>query len=279
MDNLELKKHANDVRKGIVTATHAAKCGHPGGSLSSADLYTFLYFEEMNIDPKNPAKEDRDRFVLSKGHTAPGLYSALAYRGFFPVEDLKTLRHLGSYLQGHPNMHIPGVDMASGSLGQGISAAAGMALGAKLGNKDFRVYTLLGDGELEEGQVWEAAMFSGFRKLDNLCVIVDNNGLQIDGPIDQVCSPYPIDKKFESFNFHVINVDAHDFDALRNAFKEAKETKGMPTAIIMHSLKGKGVSFMEGSVDWHGKAPNDEEYAVAMADLAKIDEELAKEGN
>ncbi len=279
MDNLELKKHANDVRKGIVTATHAAKCGHPGGSLSSADLYTFLYFEEMNIDPKNPAKEDRDRFVLSKGHTAPGLYSALAYRGFFPVEDLKTLRHLGSYLQGHPNMHIPGVDMASGSLGQGISAAAGMALGAKLGNKDFRVYTLLGDGELEEGQVWEAAMFSGFRKLDNLCVIVDNNGLQIDGPIDQVCSPYPIDKKFEAFNFHVINVDAHDFDALRNAFKEAKETKGMPTAIIMHSLKGKGVSFMEGSVDWHGKAPNDEEYAVAMADLAKIDEELAKEGN
>ena len=279
MDNLELKKHANDVRKGIVTATHAAKCGHPGGSLSSADLYTFLYFEEMNIDPKNPAKEDRDRFVLSKGHTAPGLYSALAYRGFFPVEDLKTLRHLGSYLQGHPNMHIPGVDMASGSLGQGISAAAGMALGAKLGNKDFRVYTLLGDGELEEGQVWEAAMFSGFRKLDNLCVIVDNNGLQIDGPIDQVCSPYPIDKKFEAFNFHVINVDAHDFDALRNAFNEAKETKGMPTAIIMHSLKGKGVSFMEGSVDWHGKAPNDEEYAVAMADLAKIDEELAKEGN
>jgi transketolase len=279
MDNLELKKHANDVRKGIVTSTHAAKCGHPGGSLSSADLYTFLYFEEMNIDPKNPEKEDRDRFVLSKGHTAPGLYSALAYRGFFPVEDLKTLRHLGSYLQGHPNMHIPGVDMASGSLGQGISAAAGMALGAKLSNKDFRVYTLLGDGELEEGQVWEAAMFSGFRKLDNFCVIVDNNGLQIDGPVDQVCSPYPIDKKFESFNFHVINVDAHDFDALRAAFKEARETKGSPTAIIMHSLKGKGVSFMEGSVDWHGKAPNDEEYATAMADLAKIDEELAKEGN
>ena len=278
MDNLELKKHANDVRKGIVTSTHAAKCGHPGGSLSAADLYTYLYFEEMNIDPKNPAKEDRDRFVLSKGHTAPGLYSALAYRGFFPVEDLKTLRHLGSYLQGHPNMHIPGVDMASGSLGQGISAAAGMALGAKLSNKDFRVYTLLGDGEIEEGQVWEAAMFAGFRKLDNFVVIVDNNGLQIDGPIDQVCSPYPIDKKFEAFNFHVINVDAHDFDALRNAFKEAKATKGMPTAIIMHSVKGKGVSFMENSVDWHGKAPNDDEYATAMADLAKIDEELAKEG-
>ena len=278
MDNLELKKHANDVRKGIVTSTHAAKCGHPGGSLSAADLYTFLYFEEMNIDPKNPGKEDRDRFVLSKGHTAPGLYSALAYRGFFPVEDLKTLRHLGSYLQGHPNMHIPGVDMASGSLGQGISAAAGMALGAKLSNKDFRVYTLLGDGEIEEGQVWEAAMFAGFRKLDNFVVIVDNNGLQIDGPIDQVCSPYPIDKKFEAFNFHVINVDAHDFDALRSAFNEAKATKGMPTAIIMHSVKGKGVSFMENSVDWHGKAPNDDEYATAMADLAKIDEELAKEG-
>ncbi|MBR4276930.1 MAG: transketolase [Lachnospiraceae bacterium] len=278
MDNLELKKHANDVRKGIVTSTHAAKCGHPGGSLSAADLYTFLYFEELNIDPKNPGKEDRDRFVLSKGHTAPGLYSALAYRGFFPVEDLKTLRHLGSYLQGHPNMHIPGVDMASGSLGQGISAAAGMALGAKLGGKDFRVYTLLGDGEIEEGQVWEAAMFAGFRKLDNFVVIVDNNGLQIDGPIDKVCSPYPIDKKFEAFNFHVINVDAHDFDALRSAFNEAKATKGMPTAIIMHSVKGKGVSFMENSVDWHGKAPNDEEYATAMADLAKIDEELAKEG-
>ena len=278
MDNLQLKKYANEVRKGIVTSTHSAKAGHPGGSLSAADVFTFLYFEEMNIDPKNPAKEDRDRFVLSKGHTAPGLYSALANRGYFPVEDLKTLRKLGSYLQGHPNMHIPGVDMASGSLGQGISAAAGMALGAKLGGKDFRVYTLLGDGEIEEGQVWEAAMFAGFRKLDNFVVIVDNNGLQIDGPIGQVCSPYPIDKKFEAFNFHVINVDAHDFDALRNAFNEAKATKGMPTAIIMHSVKGKGVSFMENSVDWHGKAPNDEEYATAMADLAKIDEELAKEG-
>jgi transketolase len=279
MDNLELKKQANNVRKGIVTSTHAAKAGHPGGSLSAADVFTFLYFEEMNIDPKNPQKEDRDRFVLSKGHTAPGLYAALAYRGFFPVEDLTTLRKLGSYLQGHPNMHIPGVDMASGSLGQGISAAAGMALGAKLGGKDFRVYTLLGDGELEEGQVWEAAMFAGFRKLDNLVVIVDNNGLQIDGPIDKVCSPYPIDKKFEAFNFHVINVDAHDFDALRAAFKEARETKGCPTCIVLHSLKGKGVSFMEGSVDWHGKAPNDEEYAVAMADLAKIDEALEKEGH
>ncbi len=278
MNNLELKKHANDVRKGIVTAVHSAKAGHPGGSLSAADMFTFLYFEEMNIDPKNPKKEDRDRFVLSKGHTAPGLYSALANRGYFPVEDLTTLRKLGSYLQGHPCVHIPGVDMSSGSLGQGISAAVGMALGGKLDNRDFRVYTVLGDGELEEGQVWEASMFAGHRKLDNLCVIVDNNNLQIDGPIDQVCSPYPIDKKFEAFNFHVINIDAHDFDQIRSALKEARETKGMPTCIVMHSLKGKGVSFMENSVDWHGKAPNDEEYAVAMADLEKIAEELEKEG-
>ena len=276
MNNLELQKHANDVRKGIVTAVHSAKAGHPGGSLSSADVFTFLYFEEMNIDPEHPDKEDRDRFVLSKGHNAPGLYSALANRGFFPVEDLTTLRKLGSYLQGHPCIHIPGVDMSSGSLGQGISAAAGMALGAKMGGKDYRVYTLLGDGEIEEGQVWEAAMFAGFRKLDNLCVIVDNNNLQIDGPIDQVCSPYPIDKKFEAFNFYVINVDAHDFDALRGAFQEARKTKGCPTCIVMHSLKGKGVSFMENSIDWHGKAPNDEEYAVAMADLEKIGAELEK---
>ena len=278
MNNLELQKHANDVRKGIVTAVHSAKAGHPGGSLSAADIYTYLYFEEMNIDPKDPDKDDRDRFVLSKGHTAPGLYSTLANRGFFPVEDLKTLRHLGSYLQGHPCIHIPGVDMSSGSLGQGVSAAVGMALGARMGGKDFRVYTLLGDGEIQEGQVWEAAMFAGHRKLDNLCVIVDNNNLQIDGPIDQVCSPYPIDKKFEAFNFHVINVDAHDFDAIRAAFKEARETKGMPTCIVAHSLKGKGVSFMENSVDWHGKAPNDDEYAVAMADLEKIGAELEKAG-
>ena len=278
MNNLELQKHANDVRKGIVTAVHSAKAGHPGGSLSSADVFTFLYFEEMNIDPEHPDKEDRDRFVLSKGHNAPGLYSALANRGFFPVEDLTTLRKLGSYLQGHPCIHIPGVDMSSGSLGQGISAAAGMALGAKMGGKDYRVYTLLGDGEIEEGQVWEAAMFAGFRKLDNLCVIVDNNNLQIDGPIDQVCSPYPIDKKFEAFNFYVINVDAHDFDALRGAFQEARKTKGCPACIVMHSLKGKGVSFMENSIDWHGKAPNDEEYAVAMADLEKIGAELEKAG-
>ena len=278
MNNLELQKHANEVRKGIVTAVHGAKAGHPGGSLSAADAFTFLYFEEMNIDPADPDKKDRDRFVLSKGHTAPGLYSTLANRGFFPVEDLKTLRHLGSYLQGHPCIHIPGVDMSSGSLGQGISAAVGIALGAKMNQESFRVYTLLGDGELEEGQVWEASMFAGHRKLDNLCVIVDNNNLQIDGPIDQVCSPYPIDKKFEAFNFHVINVDAHDFDALRAAFREARETKGMPTCIVLHSLKGKGVSYMENSIDWHGKAPNDEEYAVAMADLEKIGAELEKAG-
>lgn len=278
MNNLELQKQANEIRKGIVTAVHSAKAGHPGGSLSAADIYTYLYFEEMNIDPENPHMEDRDRFVLSKGHTAPGLYSTLAHRGFFPVEDLVTLRKLGSYLQGHPCVHIPGVDMSSGSLGQGISAAVGMALGAKLDRKDFRVYTLLGDGEIEEGQVWEAAMFAGHRKLDNLCVIVDNNNLQIDGPIDQVCSPYPIDKKFEAFNFHVINVEAHDFDALRAAFAQARQTKGMPTCIVAHSLKGKGVSFMENSVDWHGKAPNDEEYAVAMKDLEKIGAELEKAG-
>lgn len=278
MNNLELKKTANEVRKGIVTAVHSAKAGHPGGSLSAADIYTYLYFEEMNINPEEPKMEDRDRFVLSKGHTAPGLYSALAHRGFFPVGDLVTLRKLGSYLQGHPCMqHIPGVDMSSGSLGQGISAAVGMALAGKMDKKDYRVYTLLGDGELEEGQVWEAAMFAGHRKLDNLVVIVDNNGLQIDGPVTEVCSPYPIDEKFKAFNFHVINIDAHDFDEIRAAFNEARQTKGMPTAIIAHSLKGKGVSFMEGSVDWHGKAPNDEQYETAMEDLEKIGEALLKE--
>ena len=272
MNNLELAKAANEVRKGIVTAVHGAKAGHPGGSLSAADIFTYLYFEEMNIDPADPKKEDRDRFVLSKGHTAPGLYSTLANRGYFPVEDLPTLRHLGSYLQGHPCLqHVPGVDMSSGSLGQGISAAAGMALGAKMSGKDFRVYTLLGDGEIEEGQVWEAAMFAGHRKLDNLCVIVDNNGLQIDGRIDDVCSPNPIDKKFEAFNFHVINLkDGNDMAQIRAAFEEARNTKGMPTAIIAHTLKGKGVSFMEGSVDWHGKAPNDEQYEIAMKDLESI---------
>jgi transketolase len=277
MNKLELQKTANEVRKGIVTAVHSAKAGHPGGSLSAADIFTYLYFEEMNIDPKDPKKADRDRFVLSKGHTAPGLYSTLAQRGYFPVEDLKTLRHLGSYLQGHPDMkHIPGVDMSSGSLGQGISAAVGMALSAKLSGDSYRVYTLLGDGEIQEGQVWEASMFAGARKLDNLVVIVDNNGLQIDGKIEDVCSPYPIDKKFEAFNFHVINVDAHDFDALKAAFDEAKATKGQPTAIIAHSVKGKGVSFMENNVGWHGKAPNDEEYATAMADLEKVGEALCQ---
>lgn len=275
MNKLELQKTANEVRKGIVTAVHGAKAGHPGGSLSAADIFTYLYFEEMNIDPKDPKKEDRDRFVLSKGHNAPGLYSALANRGYFPVEDLKTLRHLGSYLQGHPCMQeTPGVDMSSGSLGQGISAAVGMALAGKMDNKSYRVYTLLGDGEIQEGQVWEASMFAGHRKLDNLVVIVDNNGLQIDGKIDDVCSPYPIDKKFEAFNFHVININGNDFDQLEAAFKEARATKGMPTAIICKTLKGKGVSFMEGNVGWHGKAPNDEEYAVAMSDLEKIGKEL-----
>ena len=278
MNKLELQKTANEVRKGIVTAVHSAKAGHPGGSLSAADLFTYLYFEEMNIDPKEPKKADRDRFVLSKGHTAPGLYATLANRGYFPVEDLKTLRHIGSYLQGHPDMkHIPGVDMSSGSLGQGISAAVGMALAGKMDNADYRVYTLLGDGEIQEGQVWEASMFAGHRKLDNLVVIVDNNGLQIDGKIEDVCSPYPIDKKFEAFNFHLINVeDGNDFDQLAAAFKEAKETKGMPTAIIMKTVKGKGVSYMENNAGWHGKAPNDEEYAIAMADLEKVGEALCQ---
>lgn len=278
MNKLELQITANEVRKGIVTAVHSAKAGHPGGSLSAADIFTYLYFEEMNIDPKNPKKPDRDRFVLSKGHTAPGLYSTLAQRGYFPVEDLKTLRHLGSYLQGHPDMkHIPGVDMSSGSLGQGISAAVGMALSAKLTNDDYRVYTLLGDGEIQEGQVWEAAMFAGFRRLDNLVVIVDNNGLQIDGPVDQVCSPYPINEKFKAFNFHVIDLkNGNDMDQIADAFKEARNTKGMPTAIIAHTVKGKGVSFMENQVGWHGKAPNDEEYAVAMEDLRKEGEALCQ---
>ena len=278
MNKLELQKTANEISKGIITAVHSAKAGHPGGSLSATEAFTYLYFEEMNIDPQDPKKADRDRFVLSKGHTAPGLYSTLAHRGYFPVEDLKTLRHLGSYLQGHPDMkHIPGVDMSSGSLGQGISAAVGMALSAKMSQESYRVYTLLGDGEIQEGQVWEAAMFAGHRKLDNLTVIVDNNGLQIDGNIEDVCSPYPIDKKFEAFNFHVINVeDGNDFDQLKAAFDEAKATKGMPTAIIMKTVKGKDVSFMENNAGWHGKAPNDAEYEIAMADLEKVGEALCQ---
>ena len=277
MNKLELMKTANEVRKGIVTAVHSAKAGHPGGSLSAADIFTYLYFEEMNIDPKEPKKADRDRFVLSKGHTAPGLYSVLAQRGYFAVEDLKTLRHTGSYLQGHPDMkHIPGVDMSSGSLGQGISAAVGMAIAGKLDNADYRVYTLLGDGEIQEGQVWEAAMLAAHKKLDNLVVIVDNNNLQIDGAIDEVNSPYPIDKKFEAFNFHVINIDGNDFDQIDAAFKEAKTVKGCPTAIIAKTIKGKDVSFMENQAGWHGKAPNDEDYAVAMADLEKVGEALCQ---
>lgn len=277
MNKLELMKMANEVRKGAITAVHSAKSGHPGGSLSAADIYTYLYFEEMNVDPKDPKKADRDRFVLSKGHTAPGYYATLANKGFFPVEDLTTLRKVGSYLQGHPDMkHIPGVDMSSGSLGQGISAAVGMAISAKLNDASYRVYTLLGDGEIQEGQVWEAAMLAGHRKLDNLVVIVDNNNLQIDGTVEEVNSPYPIDKKFEAFNFHVINIDGHDFDAIDAAFKEAREIKGQPTAIIAKTVKGKGVSFMENQVSWHGSAPNDEQYAVAMADLEKVGEALCQ---
>ena len=277
MNNLELSKIANEVRKGVIKSTHSAKSGHPGGSLSVADIMTYLYFEEMNVDPMNPQCADRDRFVLSKGHVAPALYAALAEKGFFPKEDLLTLRHVGSYLQGHPDMKsVPGVDMSSGSLGQGVSCAAGMAVAAKLDNKDYRVYAITGDGEIEEGQIWEAAMFAGFRKLDNLVVVVDNNNLQIDGSIDTVCSPYPIDKKFEAFNFHTIVIDGHNFDEIRAAFKEARETKGMPTAIIAKTVKGKGVSFMENNVGWHGKGPNDEECRIALEELEKAGEALCQ---
>ena len=278
MNKTELQKMAVEVRKGVVTGVYNAKSGHPGGSLSAADIFTYLFFEELNIDPKNPDKPDRDRFVLSKGHTAPGYYAALANRGFFPVEDLKTLRKVGSYLQGHPDKkHIPGVDMSSGSLGQGISAAVGMALSAKLSKEDYRVYTLLGDGEIQEGQVWEAAMFAGHRKLDNFVAIVDNNNLQIDGAVDEVCTPYPIDEKFKAFNFHVINVaDGNDMAQLRAAFDEAKATKGKPTAIIAKTIKGKGVSFMENQASWHGTAPNDEQYAQAMEELEKAGESLCQ---
>ena len=278
MNKLDLQKTAVEVRRGIINATHAAKSGHPGGSLSATEAFTYLYFEEMNIDPANPQDPDRDRFVLSKGHTAPGLYSTLANRGFFPVEDLLTLRHIGSHLQGHPCMqHTPGLDMSSGSLGQGISVAVGMALSGKVRGKDYRVYTLLGDGEIQEGQVWEAAMFAAAKKLDNLLVIVDNNGLQIDGKIEDVNSPYPIDEKFAAFNFHVINVeDGNDFDQLDAAFKEAKEVKGVPSVIIMKTVKGKDISFMENKAGWHGKAPNDEEYAIAMDDLKKVEDALCQ---
>ncbi|MCI7640234.1 MAG: transketolase [Clostridiales bacterium] len=264
----QLKITACKVRMGVIEGTHGARAGHPGGSLSAADLFTYLYFREMNIEPANPKWEDRDRFVLSKGHTAPGLYAALANRGFFPVEDLSTLRHIDSYLQGHPNMNtVPGVDMSTGSLGQGISVACGMALGAKHQGKSFRVYTLLGDGEIEEGQVWEACMFAAHYKLDNLCVIVDNNGLQIDGPVAKVMSPYPIDEKLRAFGFHVEVIDGHDFDQIEAAMNVARVTSGKPTAIVMKTTKGKGVSFMENQVGWHGKAPNDAEYEAAMREL------------
>ena len=277
MTKLELEKIAVEVRKGIVTSVHSAKSGHPGGSLSAADIFTYLYFVEMHVDPANPKDENRDRFVLSKGHVAPGLYATLAQRGFFPVEELTGLRHIGSMLQGHPDMkHIPGVDMSSGSLGQGFSAAVGMALAGKMDGKDYRVYALAGDGEIQEGQIWEASMFAGAWKLDNLVLIVDNNGLQIDGNIADVCSPYPIEDKFRAFNFHVITINGHDFDEIAAALKEARETKGMPTAIIAKTVKGKGVSFMENEAGWHGKAPNDEEYAIAMEDLRKAGEALCQ---
>lgn len=275
MNQLELQKQALEIRKSVLDAVHSAKAGHPGGSLSATDILTYLYFEEMNIEPKNPKKEDRDRFVLSKGHSAPALYAVLAHRGYFPVEDLLTLRKIDSYLQGHPDMkNIPGVDMTTGSLGQGISAGVGMALAGKMKNADYRVYVMCGDGEIQEGQVWEAAMFAGFHKLDNLCVIVDNNNLQIDGSVEEICSPYPIDKKFEGFNFHTISIDGHNFEQIRAAFEEAKTVKGMPTVIIAKTVKGKGVSFMENNYKWHGTAPNDEKYVAAMEELGKAGEVL-----
>ena len=277
MTNAELEKKANEVRQSIVTALHSAKSGHPGGSLSAADIMTYLYFEEMNVDPKNPKMADRDRFVLSKGHVAPALYSVLAHKGYFPVEDLVTLRHTGSYLQGHPDMkHIPGVDMSAGSLGQGLSCAVGMAQAGKMDDKDYQVYAMCGDGEIQEGQIWEAAMWAGAHHLDNLTVIVDNNNLQIDGTVEEVCSPYPIDKKFEAFNFHVININGNDMEEIRNAFAEAKKVKGMPVAISAKTTKGKGVSFMENQVGWHGKAPNDEQYEQAMEELKKAGEALCQ---
>ena len=277
MTELELKKTANEVRKNIVTAVYHAHSGHPGGSLSAADILTYLYFEEMNVDPKDPGKADRDRFVLSKGHAAPGLYSALAERGYIDKEELKGLRHVGCFLQGHPDMkHIPGVDMSAGSLGQGLSCAVGMAQAGKMDDKDYQVYAMCGDGEIQEGQIWEAAMWAGAHHLDNLTVIVDNNNLQIDGTVEEVCSPYPIDKKFEAFNFHVININGNDMEEIRNAFAEAKKVKGMPVAIIAKTTKGKGVSFMEDQAGWHGKAPNDEQYAQAMEELEKAGEALCQ---
>jgi transketolase len=278
MENIELKKLANQVRKGILTAVYSAQSGHPGGSLSAADIMTYLYFEEMNVGPDKIDDPDRDRFVLSKGHACPALYSAMALKGYFPVEELKTFRKVGARLQGHPSMRLlPGLEMSTGSLGQGVSAACGMALAGKIDGKDFRVYTMLGDGELEEGQVWEAAMFAGAKKLDNLCVIVDNNNLQIDGNIADVNDPQPIADKFRAFRFHVIEIEGHDFDQIRAAFAEARRTKGEPTCILARTVKGKGISYMENAAGWHGKAPNDEQYATAVADLEKIDAALAKE--
>ncbi|MCD8132746.1 MAG: transketolase [Clostridiales bacterium] len=277
MTKTELEKLAVEVRKGIITGTYSAKSGHPGGSLSAAELFTYLYFGEMHVDPANPEDENRDRFVLSKGHVAPGLYAALALKGFFPMEEMTNLRQIGSFLQGHPDMkHTPGVDMSSGSLGQGFSTAVGMALAAKMDGKDYRVYCLAGDGEIQEGQIWEAAMFAGHRKLDNLVLIIDNNGLQIDGDIAEVCSPYPIEEKLAAFHFHAITIDGNDFDEIAAAFREARETKGQPTAIIAKTVKGKGVSYMENQAGWHGKAPNDEECAVAMEELRKAGEALCQ---
>lgn len=274
-EKTSLELMACNVRMGIIEATHGAGAGHPGGSLSAADMLTYLYFKDLNIDPQNPHWAERDRFVLSKGHAAPGLYAALAYRGFFPVADLPTLRHIDSYLQGHPNMNtVPGVDMSTGSLGQGISAAAGMALGARHQGKSWRVYTMVGDGEIQEGQVWEACMFVSQYKLDNFCLIVDNNGLQIDGKIEQVMSPYPIQDKLESFGFGVTCIDGHDFDQIEVALQTARATKGKPSALVMKTVKGKGVSYMENNAGWHGKAPNDEEYQTAMAELTAMRSEL-----
>jgi len=269
-----LQKIACKVRMGVIEGTFNAKSGHPGGSLSIADTLTYLYFAKMNVDPKSPEMDERDRFVLSKGHTAPALYAVLAQRGFFSAEELKSLRHIGAMLQGHPCIHTPGVDMSSGSLGQGISAACGMALAGKLDSKSYKVYTVLGDGEIEEGQVWEAAMFASHYHLDNLVAVIDNNGLQIDGPITEVCSPEPITDKFEAFGWHVITMDAHDFDDIERAFDEAEKISGKPVAIIQKSVKGKGVSFMENQVSWHGSAPNKEQYDAAMAELNAQLEEL-----
>ena len=274
-EKLSLQKTACKIRKGIIESTHAAKCGHPGGSLSATEMFTYLYFKEMNVNPQEPKWAGRDRFVLSKGHTAPGLYATLAHRGFFPAEDLLTLRKIDSYLQGHPNMNtVPGVDMSTGSLGQGVSTAAGMALGLKTQGSSARVYTLLGDGEIQEGQVWEAAMFAAHYKLDNMVVIVDNNGLQIDGNIADVMSPYPIVDKFLAFGFNTIAIDGHDFDAIEKAFEAARKCKGQPTAIVMSTVKGKGVSYMENNAGWHGKAPNDAEFEQAMAELNAAEAEL-----